>query len=122
MANAEDLGPATSWHIRSVPEAVRQAVVDRAHSERVSVGELLTRLVVGGDSGPVDTSHAVDVVDHAVDADRLLKLLQAAEMIERLPKSAQGTVRSMITAELRSMRRQQKGPSKPLALPAPEAG
>src|SRR3954463_15772666 len=103
MVDGQDLGPATSWHIRSVPEAVRQAVVDRAHAERVSVGELLTRLVAGGETRPVDTSTTVDVsphavdrvyaVDHAVDADRLLKLLQAAEMIERLPKTTQGTVR-----------------------------
>jgi hypothetical protein len=133
----ENLGPAASWHIRSIPESVRQAVVDKAHAERVSVGELLTRLVVGtghvGDrpiDHPVDArathdapeshtspshavvrvdardiavdaretnavdvlrathrgdavAHAVYAVANAVDADRVLKLLQAADLLDK---------------------------------------
>lgn len=59
--DTENLGPAASWHIRSIPESVRQAVVDKAHAERVSVGELLTRLVVGtGNAGDRPIDHPVD--------------------------------------------------------------
>lgn len=161
---SNNLGPATSWHIRSVPEGIRQAVVDRAHTERISVGELLTRMVAGGvnavdgdkvdpratpsnmvatvDAGamvdakhrkgnavdtlhPVHASHRFDAVANAVDkvdADRLLKLLQAADLVTKvqLPKSAQATVRAMIAVELRAMRRDQRKMGQQLALPAPE--
>lgn len=149
----ENLGPAGSWHIRSIPESVRQAVVDKAHAERTSVGELLTRLVVGtGNAGdrPIDhavdhvapashtspshavakvdaratdavdvlrathrgdaVAHAVYAVAHAVDENRLLTLLQAADLVGKveLPKGAQGSARAMIAAELRSMRKVQR--------------
>lgn len=132
MVDQSNLGPAASWHIRSIPEGVRQAVVDQAHAERISVGELLTRMVVhAGDSlvahGEVDAvSHAgdtVDAVEHAVDADRLLKLLQAADLVSKvvLPPRAQNAARAMIATEIRSMRRAQLPPKRVQpSLPGPE--
>lgn len=147
MIDSNNLGPAASWHIRSIPEGIRQAVVDRAHAKRISVGELLTRMVThAGDMGDalgprgtsvthagavfdaatnaVDEGDTVDVVAHAVDANKILTLLQAAEMVDKvnLPRGTQGSTRAMIAAELRAMRRTQLPPKRAqLTLSAPAA-
>ena len=89
----ENLGPANSWHIRSVPEAVRQAFVDRAYAERISVADLLTRIVTGSMvdvSGDASTEHMSTTSPHKVDADRLKAFLECADLLERadLPKAS----------------------------------
>lgn len=128
-----NLGPAASWHIRSIPESVRKAFVKRASDEEISVGELLTRMVVNaGDMvdaqavarGDAHVAHRmVDAVDHAVDADRLLALLKAAEMADRVNLSVRtkGAARAIIAAEIRSMRKGQMPPRRTqAALAGPE--
>lgn len=112
MADPSSLGAQASWHIRSIPEAVRQAVVDQAHAERMSVAELITRLLSRPRSPTRKAMPAT--VEHAVDADRLLKLLQAADLVSRvvLPPRAQSAARAMIATEIRSMRRAQLPPKR----------
>lgn len=148
----DNLGPSGSWHVRSLPESVKQAFVDRAHAQRLTIGELLTRMVTGGeltavapvapgepnavalvDGGAVtqvshtvaptvdgvdvlrvthrgDTGNAVATVPHAVDAGRLLTLLQAADLLNKviLPPTAYAATKTLIGAELRMMRRGQR--------------
>jgi adenine/guanine phosphoribosyltransferase-like PRPP-binding protein len=51
MSEADDLGPAEPWQIKQFPRRLRQELTEQAHTERVSVGELLTRLVIAAREG-----------------------------------------------------------------------
>jgi hypothetical protein len=42
----QELGPAEPWQIKQFPRRLRLELTEQARQERVSVGELLTRLVV----------------------------------------------------------------------------
>lgn len=108
----EDLGPAAPWNVRAVPENIRKAYVDRAQREGVTVGELLTKMVVGGE-GPAPAHQAVDV-------DRLLKLLQAGELLGKagLKPHVTASARVTIENEIRALRRKQRQVQR-LALVAP---
>lgn len=103
MADEENLGPASTWQVRNVPETISKAIVDRAHAERVPVGEVLTRMVLGGE-GPAP-------VQANLDAQRLLTLLQAAALVEEgkgLHSATKAAAKVWIGHEIRGMRRVQR--------------
>lgn len=115
MADEEILGATASWHIRSMPEAVRQAIVDRAHAERCSVAELLTRLLLVDAVAHAPTE--VNAVLHAVDLARLSQMAQIAKDLGiEVPDRVKRSIGALIGHEARSQRRAQR------ALPAPERG
>lgn len=120
----DDLGPTGPWHVRGVPERVKQYFADRAHAERCSVAELLTRIAMQDQvpDAPVDASP--DASGNPVDADRLLKALQALKLASELPddppkglRGATSTAKALVRAELTALRGDRRRP----ALPAPEA-
>jgi hypothetical protein len=86
-------------------------VVDMAHDQRVSVGELMTKMVLDlrGAKSDSQPSHASNT---AVDADRLLKLLQAAATLPKadLPKADKNAIRATIASELRLLHRDHPAP------------
>lgn len=46
MSNLQNLGPVSTWQIKNFPDGLRRAIVTRADEEKVTVGELLTRIIV----------------------------------------------------------------------------
>jgi hypothetical protein len=96
----------SSWHVRSVPQSIQQAVVDMAHAERISVADMLTRLVTNTADMPVNAR---------VDTERLLKLLRAAAVLRAaaLPKAVKNAVKATIVSELRHIARNRADPTTP---------
>lgn len=46
MSDSQNLGPVGIWQIKNFPDGLRRAIVERAAVEKVTVGELLTRIMV----------------------------------------------------------------------------
>lgn len=46
MSDPQNLGPVGIWQIKNMPDGLRRAIVDRAAVEKVTVAELLTRIMV----------------------------------------------------------------------------
>lgn len=46
MNDSQNLGTVSTWQIKNFPDGLRKAIVDRAGVEKITVGELLTRITV----------------------------------------------------------------------------
>jgi hypothetical protein len=46
MSDSQNLGPVGIWQVKNFPDGVRRAIVERAAAEKITVGELLTRIMV----------------------------------------------------------------------------
>jgi hypothetical protein len=80
MSDSQNLGPVGIWQVKNFPDGVRRAIVERAAAEKITVGELLTRIMVavmeadwqvGGASTPSatrSTGHDLALIERAVTA------------------------------------------------------
>jgi hypothetical protein len=124
----QDLGPAEPWQIRQFPRRLRLELTEQARQERVSVGELLTRLVVAArDAGwqfdlaaeplpAVDTMTRLALVERAVAA--AVSLAGAPDV----PKAFRSRANRLLRDSLPGGPRQPPptAAADPLAIAAPE--
>jgi hypothetical protein len=80
MNDQQNLGTVSTWQVKNYPDKLRKAIVERAALEKITVGELLTRITVAvmeagwqvdGAVNPSDTRSTVDdlaVIERAVTA------------------------------------------------------
>jgi hypothetical protein len=80
MNDSQNLGTVSTWQIKNFPDGLRHAIVERAGVEKITVGELLTRITVaviesdwqvGGAVNPSDTrstGNDLSVVERAISA------------------------------------------------------
>ena len=105
--DSENLGPMEPWQIRAFPKALRERLIDEAHAGKVTVGDLLTRIVLRHYDGAQPSNRSNNVSD----------AVQLAPLLEHMP----AWLRSALFRRVASQLGIEPPPARPRkALAAPE--
>jgi hypothetical protein len=92
MDRSENLGPMEPWQIRAFPRALRDKLTDEAHAGRITVGDLLTAIVLRHYASNNGADHASN---NAIDEAR-----QLAPLLEHMPAWLRAALFRRVAAQL----------------------
>lgn len=109
----ENLGPMEPWQIRAFPKALRERLIDDAHSQRVTVGDLLTRIVLRHYEEPSNGSN--NTFGTSITSNNMVDAVQLAPLLPHMPAWLRFGLARRLAAQLGI-----EPPAPRKRLPAPE--